>query len=60
MSERVRICWEVNDGYVGKDRPHYLYVDREEWESMSDGERHEYVHDAAMEEISISWEEKEP
>ncbi len=55
--DRVKIIWEVEDGYVGGSRPHTMFFDKEEWDEMSDDERHQCVHERAMQEISISWRE---
>lgn len=56
MSDKIEITWRVADGYVGKDRPHTLKVDREEWEEMDEDARDRFVYDHAMQEISIDWE----
>ncbi len=58
MSDKIEVKWWVADGYVGKDRPHVLKVDREEWDEMSEDERNNYVYDSALEQISIDWEVK--
>lgn len=54
MSE-IKIKYYISDGYVGKDRPHYLKVDSEEWEKMNDDEKDRYVTEYAIENISVDW-----
>lgn len=28
---RIKITWEVDDGYAGKYRPQYTYIEEEDW-----------------------------
>ena len=53
--ETVRIKYYIADGYVGKDRPHYLKVDKEEWDEMDDEEKDTYVYNEAINSINVDW-----
>jgi hypothetical protein len=57
MTEKVRITWHVEDGYVNNG-PHSLSFDKEEWDSMTEDERHEAVTEQAMQKVSIAWKVK--
>jgi len=57
MSDKIKITWRVNDGYVNNG-PHTMTFDREEWDEMSEDERAEAVEDRAMQTISIDWSVK--
>lgn len=55
----MRIRWEVEDGYAGKARPHYIEVPDEELEELSEDEQNavidEHVDDAFGQIVSFSW-----
>lgn len=56
----VKIKWQVEDGYMGKDRPHYLEIPDEETEGLAEEDLYEvieaYVQDAFNEKIRFSFE----
>jgi hypothetical protein len=52
---RLRVKWEVQDGYAGKSRPQYTYftIDKVAWVTMSQDERFE----CAIDEVHEHFEE---
>lgn len=57
---KIDIIWEIEDGYAGGSRPHYLKVDTEDygdWESMEEKEKSEIIEDEVQNDFnnSISW-----
>ena len=56
MPKKIKIKYYISDGCAGKDRPHYINVDKEAWDLMSYGERDMYVHDMALAKIDIKWQ----
>lgn len=65
MSDKFELCYEVDDGYVGPSRPHYVTVDDRDIDDDMDeyGLRHLYgeaITDDFFEQISpIGRNEKE-
>jgi hypothetical protein len=53
--DMVKIKFYIYDGYANKGQ-HILMVPKEEWESMNAEEREQYMWNAAIEKISISWD----
>lgn len=61
---KIKITWEVSDGYVGKSRPQYCtfnsedYMDEEDWNNLSEEEKEQYINDFVQEEFNnnISWD----
>ena len=52
MTEKFRVKYHVADGYVGKDRPLYFYIDPSEVEDdMEDSELSELYHDQIQDEF---------
>lgn len=51
MAKKIKIRWEVEDGYAGGSRPHTTTIDIErdfgmdEWREMSEQEKEEVIHD---------------
>jgi hypothetical protein len=58
----MRIKWEVDDGYAGKSRPHFLEIDDEELEGLDDDERKEFIDEqvryAFEDKINYYWQEE--
>jgi hypothetical protein len=56
----MKIRWEVEDGYAGPARPHFLNVPDEELEGLSETEQdiviEQYVDSAFNDLISYFWE----
>ena len=56
----MRIRWEVEDGYVGKDRPHYTDIPDSEIEDLEGEELENYIEEWVREEfeqnISYYWD----
>lgn len=59
----MRIRWEVEDGYCGKSRPHYIEIPDEELEGFTEEEQNAIIEDWVREEfeqmISFYWEREE-
>jgi len=58
----MEIKWEVDDGYVGKSRPHFVEVDDDELaECDTEDERNEVIENAVQDDfeqtVSYFWEE---
>jgi len=54
----MRVTWEVEDGYVGKSRPHFFEIDDEELaECETEEERQQLIEDYVQTEFDniISW-----
>ena len=51
------IRWQVEDGYVGLNRPHSFTIDDSDLEDMTAEEIEEYVNDSIQDafEQNISW-----
>ena len=48
----ARITWEVEDGYVGKSRPHFTEVDDDELaECETEDERNDLINDYVQEDF---------
>ena len=54
MSDKIRIKYTINTGYVG-DMPQYFKVDKEDWEEMTDDEKEEYVDEEIKNNLSYDW-----
>lgn len=57
----MKIVWKVEDGYVGKSRPHFFEIDDDELADHEEGEeRNEFITDCVQEEfdqnVSFGWE----
>jgi hypothetical protein len=39
----MRIQWEVDDGYVGKSRPHFLTIPDDELDGLSETDQNEII-----------------
>ena len=54
----MRVMWDIDDGYVGS-RPHYITIDDEELEEMTDEEQEAYIEecvkDAFEQTITYHW-----
>lgn len=55
---KITVKWEVEDGYVGGDRPHCTKIDLlmdfdtiEEWESLPEEKKREYIADIVQEDF---------
>lgn len=49
MSDQVKVTWEINDGYAGKSRPQYTYIDREDWDACEgEKERQDLIDDCVQ------------
>ena len=58
----MRVRWEVDDGYAGKSRPHYVEVDDEELaECVTEEEREALIEDYVQNDfestVSYWWKE---
>jgi len=53
----MTIRWEIDDGYAGKSRPHYLELDDEDLEDFTDEERTAYIERSVQQdfEATVSW-----
>jgi len=54
------ITWEVEDGYIGKSRPHHTKIDDDDLaECESEEEKEEYIEQCIQEDfmMNISWSE---
>jgi hypothetical protein len=54
----MKIRWEVDDGYAGKSRPHFVEVDDDELaECETEEERNELINDYVKNEFEnkINW-----
>ena len=52
---KLTIIWEIDDGYVGKSRPHKTIFDtddwtndEEEWNELSEQQKKEYIEEAVQ------------
>lgn len=62
---KIKITWEIEDGYVGKSRPHNsifnsdYYMDDDEWNDLSEENKEIYINEFLQEEFNnkISWSE---
>jgi hypothetical protein len=49
--EKIKVRWEVEDGYVGKSRPRTTTIDIEqlmdieEWEAMPEDKKREFIEE---------------
>jgi len=48
MSDQVKIKLFIGTGYANADHKDEEYIDRAEWEAMSDGEQEAYLEQAAL------------
>ncbi len=53
----MRVYWAVDDGYVGKNRPHHTDIEDEDLEGLTDDERRDTIAEIVQEDFdqSISW-----
>jgi len=55
--EKIKVKWEVEDGYVGKSRPQSTtidieqHMDKEEWDSMNESEKREFIEGIVQEDF---------
>jgi hypothetical protein len=63
---KIKINWEIEDGYIGKSRPQKSifnsndYVDDAEWNELSEQEKENYIDEFMQEEFlnKIIWYER--
>ncbi len=57
MNDEFEIKWEVEDGYVGGDRPQYVTIEASDFEDMSEDEIREEINNLVEEEFNqrITW-----
>jgi len=50
---RIRIEWQVEDGYVGGARPQEteIDVDKEEWEEMNEEQKQEFLEEEVQQDF---------
>lgn len=56
----MRITWEIEDGYIGKSRPHFTEVDDEDLdECETEDEREELISEIVHQDflLSVTWSE---
>lgn len=53
----MKVRWQIEDGYVGKNRPQEFTIDDTELEDLSPEEIDEYVNDSIQDafEQKITW-----
>jgi hypothetical protein len=56
--EKIKVTWEVEDGYAGKSRPQTTIIDIEqehmsegEWNELSEDEKRELIEDCVREDF---------
>ena len=55
--EKIKVRWEVEDGYVGKSRPQTTIIDIEqlmdieEWEAMTEDKKREFIEEIVQEDF---------
>lgn len=48
----MKIRWEIEDGYVGKSRPHYLEINDEDLEGYEDEfDRNDFIYECIQEDF---------
>ena len=48
----MRIQWEIDDGYTGRNRPHFLNIDDDELEDYeTEEEREQFIEECVKEEF---------
>lgn len=50
MSEQIKVTWEVEDGYCGKSRPQYTYIDKVELDECRTEEERQNLIDTYVQE----------
>lgn len=50
MSKKVKITWQVDDGYAGGSRPQYCYVDIEDYNDCETEKDKESIIEQAVQE----------
>ena len=51
---KIKVRWEVADGYAGKSRPQYTTINTEDfddWEEMSEGEKKGHIEEMVQEDF---------
>lgn len=48
MSDQVKIRLYIGTGFAGAEHVDYEYVDRSDWDSMSEEDREKYLEEAAQ------------
>ncbi len=52
MKDKVKICLYIGTGFAGCEHVDFEYVERAEWEAMTEAQRDEYLEDAAKTHLS--------
>ena len=52
--DQVKIKYYVSDGYA-RNRPQYLRVDKEEWDSLNEEEKETLIYETIIAEINFRW-----
>jgi hypothetical protein len=56
----MKITWEIDDGYIGRSRPHHLEIPDNDMEDMNDEEKVKYIEEYIQDDFNdkISWSYK--
>ena len=52
--DQVKIKYYFNDGYAG-NRPQYLKVDKEEWDSLNEEEKETLIYETIIADMNFDW-----